>query len=50
MEKKKQRDINIVILDGNRVNPGDNSWDEIARLGTLTVYDITDTSDVIARA
>ena len=33
--------MKIVILDGYTENPGDLSWDPIARLGELTVYDRT---------
>jgi glycerate dehydrogenase len=31
--------MKIVILDGHTTNPGDLSWDELARYGTLTVID-----------
>lgn len=31
----------IVILDGYTTNPGDLSWDELGKLGDLTVYDRT---------
>ena len=31
----------IVILDAHTTNPGDQSWDSIAALGDLTVYDHT---------
>ncbi|HHX71176.1 MAG: D-2-hydroxyacid dehydrogenase [Miniphocaeibacter sp.] len=33
--------MNIVILDGYLVNPGDLSWSNIEELGNLTVYDRT---------
>lgn len=33
--------MNIVVLDGYSVNPGDNPWDPVARFGTLTVYERT---------
>ena len=33
--------MKIVVLDGYAGNPGDLSWDDIARLGELTVYDRT---------
>ncbi|MDO4573386.1 MAG: D-2-hydroxyacid dehydrogenase [Clostridia bacterium] len=33
--------MQIVILDGYAVNPGDLSWDAIQRFGTLSVYDRT---------
>ena len=44
--------MKIVILDGYRENPGDLSWDELAKLGELTVYDrtsLTDEEEIIAR-
>ena len=31
--------MKIVVLDGYTENPGDLSWDELAKLGELTVYD-----------
>lgn len=36
--------MKIVVLDGYTLNPGDISWDEIAAMGELTVYDRTDKS------
>lgn len=39
--------MKIVILDGNKLNPGDLSWDEIAKLGDLELYDITDNKSLI---
>lgn len=33
--------MNIVILDGNAANPGDLSWEAIAQLGSLKVYERT---------
>ena len=41
--------MNIVILDGAAVNPGDASWNEIAKLGELTVYDRTPGDKIIER-
>lgn len=32
--------MKIVVLDGDRVNPGDISWDGFRELGDLTVYDM----------
>ena len=40
----------IVVLDGYVANPGDLSWDALAALGDLTVYDRTAPADVVARA
>lgn len=37
--------MKIVILDGYCENPGDLSWDALAALGELTVYDRTDDTD-----
>lgn len=40
----------MVVLDGSTVNPGDNPWDELAALGSLTVYDRTRPEDIVRRA
>ena len=42
--------MNIVILDGYTSNPGDLSWDGIARYGNLKVYDHTPAALTIERA
>lgn len=42
--------MKIVVLDGYTLNPGDNPWDELSRLGDLTVYDRTPAGEVVARA
>jgi glycerate dehydrogenase len=42
--------MKIVVLDGYTLNPGDNPWDELSRLGDLTVHDRTAADQVIARA
>lgn len=42
--------MNIVVLDGFTMNPGDLSWDELAELGSLKVYDRTSASQVLERA
>jgi glycerate dehydrogenase len=42
--------MNIVILDGYTSNPGDLSWDGIAKHGNLTVYDHTPAALTIERA
>jgi glycerate dehydrogenase len=41
--------MNIVILDGYTINPGDNPWDEIGALGRLTIYDRTEPEQVVER-
>lgn len=33
--------MKITVLDGYTLNPGDLSWDDLGRLGNLTVYDRT---------
>lgn len=43
--------MNIVILDGYTINPGDLSWDKIEKLGDrLTVFDATPQDKVLMRA
>ena len=44
--------MKIVVLDGYTENPGDLSWEGLAQLGELTVYDrtsLTDEAEIIAR-
>lgn len=41
--------MKIVVLDGHALNPGDLSWEEIGKLGELTVYDRTPPGDVVSR-
>lgn len=42
--------MNIVVLDGHPLNPGDLSWAPLEALGTLTVYERTPAGQVIGRA
>ena len=42
--------MKIVVLDGYCANPGDLSWDAIASMGELVVYDRTAPADVLSRA
>jgi glycerate dehydrogenase len=42
--------MTIVVLDGHTLNPGDNPWDLLARLGELQVYDRTPAEHIVARA
>ena len=42
--------MNIVILDGYALNPGDLSYDCLRQFGTLTIYDRTSPDELIARA
>ncbi|NRA37126.1 MAG: D-2-hydroxyacid dehydrogenase [Planctomycetes bacterium] len=41
--------MNIVILDAFTANPGDLSWDGIAALGNLTVYERSAPDEIITR-
>ena len=42
--------MKIVVLDGYCLNPGDLSWDEMATLGDLKVYDRTSQEELLVRA
>lgn len=42
--------MNIVVLDGYTLNPGDLSWHELTSLGRCDIYDRTSPSDVLKRA
>lgn len=42
--------MKITVLDGYAANPNDISWDAMAALGDLTVYDRTAPADVVERA
>ena len=37
--------MKIIILDGYTENPGDLSWEELEKLGEVTVYDSTSYED-----
>jgi glycerate dehydrogenase len=41
---------NIVVLDGHAVNPGDLSWNKLANLGNLEVYERSTPEQVVHRA
>lgn len=41
--------MRIVVLDGYTLNPGDLSWDSLAQLGSLTVYEKTPPEDTLSR-
>src|SRR5436190_14619835 len=40
----------IVVLDGQALNPGDLTWDNLRALGELDVYEVTDASEVVERS
>lgn len=42
--------MNIVVLDGYKLNPGDLSWDGLHALGACTIHDRTAPGDIVARA
>jgi glycerate dehydrogenase len=42
--------MNIVVLDGYALNPGDLSWDELQSLGPCAIYDRTLPAEVARRA
>jgi len=42
--------MNIVVLDGYTLNPGDLTWKELESLGQCTVYDRTNPKEVVPRA
>ncbi len=42
--------MNIIVLDGHTLNPGDNPWTAIEALGNLTVHERTPTDEIVARA
>ncbi|MEG2172046.1 MAG: D-2-hydroxyacid dehydrogenase [Desulfovibrionaceae bacterium] len=42
--------MNIVILDGHALNPGDNPWTALEGLGTVSLYDRTPIEAIIERA
>lgn len=46
----ERKEMNIVILDGGSLNPGDLSWEPWNRLGKVTLYDYTESADVLTRA
>lgn len=41
--------MKIVILDGYTLNPGDLSWEELYNLGEVTIYDRTNSDDIVSR-
>ena len=42
--------MKITVLDGHTLNPGDNPWTEIEKLGELTVYPRTPVDQIVERA
>lgn len=42
--------MKIVVLDGYTLNPGDNPWDEVEKLGDVTVHDNSPADQIVERA
>ena len=42
--------MNIVVLDGTGLNPGDLSWKPFEQYGTVTVYPRTTKEEMVERA
>jgi len=42
--------MNIVVLDGFTLNPGDLSWEELNELGNVTIHDRTSSDELISRS
>jgi glycerate dehydrogenase len=42
--------VNVVVLDGYTLNPGDLSWETLEKLGNCRIYDRTAPADIISRA
>jgi len=42
--------MNIVVLDGFTLNPGDLRWDALTALGECTIHDRTPDPEIISRA
>ena len=41
--------MEIIVLDGHTLNPGDLSWDPVSKFGRLTVYERTPPEKIIER-
>ena len=42
--------MNITVLDGYTLNPGDNAWTAIESLGSLTIFDRTSDDEILNRS
>ena len=42
--------MNIVVLDGYTLNPGDLTWAALEALGPCRIHDRTPTSEIVERA
>jgi len=41
--------MKIVVLDGHTLNPGDNPWTPVERLGDVVIYDATPPAEILNR-
>ena len=41
--------MNIVVLDGYTLNPGDLSWEALQQLGPCELFDRSTTAEVVPR-
>lgn len=48
--KRTIESMKIVILDGFAANPGDLEWTRLEKIGELTVYDRTESAEVVERS
>ena len=42
--------MNIVVLDGYTLNPGDLSWEDLEAIGPCAIYERTPAGEIVARA
>jgi len=42
--------MKIVVLDGYTLNPGDNPWDEVSKLGEFVCHDRTSANQILERS
>lgn len=42
--------MNIVVLDGYTLNPGDLGWDELRKLGSCVIHDRTPAAEIVPRS
>jgi len=42
--------VNLVVLDGYTLNPGDLTWDELKALGSCEIYDRSSRDELLSRA
>ena len=48
-ERKVEAYMNIVVLDGYGLNPGDLSWERLHKISDAKIYDRTAKEDIIER-